>query len=493
MAADKTLVDGAYKAVRGDRSVVNKAMRRQSEGMQKGLESLVKKEGSIGDKLKARKAKKAAADAEAEYIDKVKKGTATQEERDAADNRTSEVTQNYLEEKIDEETVTDKDGNVYNANDGSTDLTMALSEANAKATREAAEEEAQNQVDQGNANQILQTDGSANSQDFEVVKEQVVAGKELVLNDNPEKANAKLNEATQVAASLKGTLVQVAENTSDSKTGFSNSRSPEDKIWCSSVLDQSTANIVTQSVTDPQGNEVQLQGMLGPGPEFNFMTMSGVDNYVSAMEFDVDSANSFTELREDLSSPDAIKAMGKNGRWNGSEVSNKVGTWIKDGDINSLMHDNIFGDKSFVDDLKAAKFDIKYAELNINVSEFDTNGDDVINEDDNLSADDMEVVIDAYISSADKAIVEDREGLLNEYYVRHIQTNWENNYLATYPAEAEQINTPNTSTNAAPSLRVDLPGAPKRSLSEEEKLKAQLERKNKSGHSTMDYINMIQP
>ena len=495
MGADSTLVSGAYKANKGNRGVVNKAMRRQGDGMQKGLEGLVKQEGSIGTQLKAKKAekaKKAAAEEEAEYIKKVKEGTLTDEEKAAAQKKSDDRAQDYLDEKqISEETVTDEDGNVYNAEDPATEFSMAISEANAEATRKAAEKEAQNQVDQGNANQILQTGGSANSQDFEVVKEQVVAGQELVLDDNPEQANAKLNEAAQTAASLKGTLVQVAENTSDNKTGFSNSRSTEDEEWCSSVLDQSTANIVTQSVTDPQGNEVQLQGMLGPGPDYNFMTMSEVDNYVSGMEFDVDSANSFTELRNDLSSPEAIKGMGKNGRWNGSEVSNKVETWIKDGNTNSLMHDNIFGDKSFVDDLKAATFDIKYTELNIDISEFDSDGDGVISENDNLSAEDMEMVIESYLSNDDVAVVKDREALLKEYYVRHIQTNWENNYMSAYPAEAEQANTKNKATGGNPSLNVDLPGAPKKSLTPEEKLKAQLEIKQKSGYSSMDYINMI--
>jgi len=44
---------------------------------------------------------------------------------------------------------------------------------------------------------------------------------------------------------------------------------------------------------------------------------------------------------------------------------------------------------------------------------------------------------------------------------------------------------------STPSLKVDLPGVPKRVLSEEEKLKARLTNKNESGYSTMDYLNMI--
>ena len=495
MATDSTLVKGAYDANKGyniDKTGVSKAINKGAKGLGKAVKKRKKKEKAKekADKLLA-----------TEAADKARKNTEAVEDTSEQDQRQykrrtankshAERLATAIEMYGQDDSVLDGDRNdkivgpatqadlylppsdghgYYTTWGGGTTWNMKMDRLDGKTTEAYHLAEDNPGIDShfDNMREILEQQ----KKDIEPSKLKKTGVK--VLN--------KLSVGVQQFKGLKDRILSLNRERKNG-TGFQKNMSVN--------TDAMLADVVSGKIPlEPRTivGEVQLGFRIND----EYLNMGDIGRLLDENQTDVESQASIIGIR------DAQVGLAETARpgdiMNIEKVRGSIGDVVRKGNLKSLVNDDTFGGTSFAEDILKSDFaGMTYSSLGIS-DIYDTDGDGKFTSNDNLSIDDRKAIINELINNPNNASMLEEEVI--DYFTTHVQKNWDINnptrsqsnqlpggsMMGTYKPE-QQANTP--------SLKVDLPGAPKRSLSPEEKLKAQLEKKQESGYSSMDYINMI--
>tara|TARA_R110001599_G_scaffold129950_1_gene304738 strand:+ start:330 stop:1511 length:1182 start_codon:yes stop_codon:yes gene_type:complete len=289
-------------------------------------------------------------------------------------------------------------------------------EEEAEAARKAAANEA--------AQKVLDTDGqSSNSEDefyrqhLEEKKQEYLDAKEKGL---PTEGIIKdLNTETGLKAGFKEDKIRLASNyvgkseeggaQTSGGFGLALDKDPDTKAFLE-------ANIEPEFIKNEEG-EI---GIVGPDGEF--MTREAFTGLQTSFEVDDESFSKITELTT------TVKKMGADSNpedtFDREEASNGIRDVVVNGNMSSLMNDPGFGGTSFVDDLKSGTIyngGLTYSDLGIER----VGDDDIISEDDGLSDDDINGVVDAFVDPKNQDWnVKERQDMVIDYFTTHLERNY---------------------------------------------------------------------
>lgn len=200
-------------------------------------------------------------------------------------------------------------------------------------------------------------------------------------------------------------------NTTAHGYGMNLENNPEAKEWMEDLI-LSKEKLSVQE--DDDGN--LRYGVYGP--EGKFMTPNQLEEYLVQFEVDNTSFNAIDEMR------DGYVAQAEEGTttFDREQAMAGVANVVNNGNMQSLMHDSHFGGRSFVDDLIAGDEmnGITYSSLGLEAPKGDD--DDTIDSEDGLSDDLKRQIANAFTTSKD---YEDKaKGALVEYYTSYLERNY---------------------------------------------------------------------
>lgn len=460
MATDSTLVKGAYDANKGyniDKTGVSKAINKGVKDLSKAAKKRVKEEEAKekADKLSS-----------IEAADKARKNTEAVED-------TSEQQHRQYKRKVAKESHEDRLATaieMYGQEDSilDSDREDEVIALETKKGWEAAEDNPGIDSHFDNMKEILEQQ----KKDIEPSK----------LKETGVKVLNTLSSGVQKFKGLKERMLELNRNRRKG-TGFTKGIDAKTNANLAGIA---SGNVPLE--TNTINGEVQI----GFRIDDEYLTMGDVDRLLDDNQVDVESQAGIVGIR------DAQISLAENARpesvFNTEKVRSSIVDIVSKGNLKSLVHDETFGGTSFAEDILKSDFaGMTYSSLGIS-DIYDTDGDGKLTSNDNLSMEDKKAIVEELINNPNNVSLLEEE--VTNYFTAHIQKNWDMNHKNRPQSnplpDGSMMNTykPEQQTNAS-SLKVDLPGVPKRSLSPEEKLKAQLEKKQESGYSSMDYINMI--
>lgn len=250
--------------------------------------------------------------------------------------------------------------------------------------------------------------------DFEMKKLQV---DEAILGDDKVAAARITANVEQLAGDKEGVsnaLASMGENygnrgkTTAHGYGMNLENNPDIKMWMEDlILSKGKLEI---------SDDGERYGVTGP--DGNFMTPNQLEEYLVQFEVDNESFNAIDGLAE------GYRDQGAEGteQFDRDKATKAVEQIVDSGNIQSIMHDSSFGGRSFVDDLIAGDElnGISYANLNLVPPEDDVDG--VIGPDDNISEDLKRQIVNNFTTSkeyADKA-----KGAAINYYTDYLERNY---------------------------------------------------------------------
>lgn len=366
MAADSTLVEGAYRAARP----VDMGKRAAQEKLSDNIAS------TVGRLKKEKESDKAEAKKEA-----AKKAT----EKQGANTT--------VVPPVEEEKVTAKDNN---------------------------EAEVENQVELAINEGVALTPGDDEniSADLEGLRSQV---NEALLGKDKNKA-AKITENVRQMRDDKESMSFVLNNIGQDYRNIGNTTAhgygmnlendPIAKRWMQNlILAQEKLD-----VSDPDKDGNTRYGVYGP--DGTFMTPNQLTDYLVQFEVDNSSFNEIDELAE------GYRDKGSEGsdQFDRDTAMKSVQRIVDSGNFKSLMHDSSFGSTSFVEDLMAGEelSGMTYSELGLDAPAGDDDG--VINREDNISKDLKRKIVNnftthpEYKGKAKEAVI--------KYYTDHLERNY---------------------------------------------------------------------
>ena len=235
---------------------------------------------------------------------------------------------------------------------------------------------------------------------------------------------ANLKETTGQMATLVEARKSLATEWGDrnikggsSGQGISASIGEDDEEWVNQFLSKEKPTIITRKTKDKNGKSKTEFGVEDKNGEF--ITMKQADKYISSLNVDVESFNSLTTVTEQ--SVGLVDSQSEDIGFDRETVTQSVKSVIKNGNPRSLMYDNNFSDTSFIEDLEAGGFNVKYSDLGIEPPAGDKDGE--FNPGDNLSEEDKKSVIDAFIANEALSIP-----MLESYFVQHTENRWNQAY-----------------------------------------------------------------
>jgi|21_taG_2_1085346.scaffolds.fasta_scaffold16619_3 hypothetical protein len=294
----------------------------------------------------------------------------------------------------------------------------------------AAEEEAaakKKAVADESAQKVLDTEGQDNTESDEFYRDYLEQKKEEYLKAKEEGLPTEsimkdLNTETGLKAGFKEDKIRLAgnwvgksdeNNQSAGGFGMALERDPDTKAFLEDNIEPTPMKRVNEDTGEEEIGVV--------GPDGEFMTRKAFTDLVASMEVD---DTSFNEL-ESITA--RYKKMGDDSSvedvFDREEASKGIRAVINKGNIQSLMHDPGFGGTSFVDDLKAGGIfkGLKYSDLGIKAK----GGDDIVSNDDGLSEDDINSIVDAFTNpSGEDWLVKERKEMLVDYYTTHVERNY---------------------------------------------------------------------
>tara|TARA_Y100000015_G_C2393226_1_gene91320 strand:- start:216 stop:1610 length:1395 start_codon:yes stop_codon:yes gene_type:complete len=462
MATDSTLVKGAYEASKGydiDRTGVSGAINKRMKGLGKAVE-----------KRKGRQE-----EAEAKRQEELQKEKEFNEGLQKGINRAEQIAYDTEDDSYgeDEEEIITSMGVVDVEASETTDNTSPNNKDNeiTLATKKSWE----------NAEDSLGIDFA-----YDNIRDIVEQQKESIEPSKLKETGIKvLNTLSNGVQKFKGLKERMLKLNRGRRKGTGLSKGIDVKT------DAALAGIASGNIpleTNTINGEVQLGFRIND----EYLSLGDIERLLDDNQVDLQSQASIIDIR------DAQISLAENARpesvFNREKVRSSITEVVSKGNLKSLVHDETFGGTSFAEDILKSDFaGMTYGSLGLS-DIYDTDGDGKLTSNDNLSTEDKKAIVEELINNPNNASLLEEE--VTNYFTAHIQKNWEMNHknrpqsnplpggsmMNTYKPE-QQV--------GAPSLQVDLPGVPKRALSEEEKLKARLTKKNESGYSTMDYLNMI--
>ena len=379
MAADPTLARGAYLAAKNDDSATKSAMRYVSGVLREGSE-----------KLGAKKAMKESASSSAPSTSTTAPKSTVDEELDV--NIQEEVEHKNSEEgQAEDETdeVIDS-GDLDGENQESTEQTRNELEENKEIINEA----------------IVNGDTATEEALLQNLDE------EKINKDNIHEAFA--NHATDWTNRSK----EKGNIHTPHGYGMGLDKDPEAKAWVMDMT-RNPNRTITRKKEDSEGNIIGTEtGVIGPNGEF----LNGKQLQSKLAEYEVDNESflAFNDLAN------GFKKQGLEGdpksTFDGQAAKVAVTDIINNGNIRSLKYDANFGGTSFADDLKKGNLlqGKRYSDLGIK----QVGNDDIISADDELSQEDKDSVVDAYLSSDSDVIQAEVKESLIGYFTEHAHRNW---------------------------------------------------------------------
>ena len=325
--------------------------------------------------------------------------------------------------------------------------TKQEAEDKAIAANEAAREEEWKKATPEDANAILAGDGSMSSDDFAIAQE-VVGGQygkgAFLSGDKLKEAEAQRNlgEWTQQLGDIKDYRTQNAELLLNANTGEGGFNEDGYSLALQSAAARGDLEILSShtnkqslyvnSNMDEEGNEkgvsFQLKGAVDE--EGNPTGMSGLEARALSDKYSVDVAskgglyelkNTWSTLAEEGDVNDVAPY---------DKVKSQVDALLKEGKELSLWYDPLVRDGvSLKDDLYESDMlkEVTYKSLGLDeeqIAALDKDGDGLINANDGLSPEDQESVIEMLSSSQDPAIKDIRKNLTSQYYTNFVMQGW---------------------------------------------------------------------
>lgn len=298
------------------------------------------------------------------------------------------------------------------------------------ATKKKAEDEEKERLSQldtdfSEASEKFLNNGSLDEANYSATHDFVGSWKDGYINGTPKEQNQIMNRLSNLSgdvASYKSTLSAVAE--AQQGGDFSNSVSSAKKEWYKKLLNGE----ITLSPKQSEGEDGQQSYEMGiVNEDGEWMSQSAL-------------TNSFDEGLIDNNSISTVQNLGilqtKLGKeseggieFDPSSVTGGINTMIKNGNINSLVHDEILGDGSgtFADNLRQEKnlVNLKFEDLGISdqyAYELDENKDGIISEGE-LSQEDIDGIVYEFTNNPSNKDALKEE--LKKYFIQFAKTNYE--------------------------------------------------------------------
>lgn len=376
MAADSTLVEGAYRAARP----VDMGKRAAQEKLSDNIAS------TVGRLKKEKESDKAEAKKEA-----AKKAT----EKQGANTT--------VVPPVEEEKVTAEDND--NVAEVENQVELAINEGVA----------------------LTPGDNENISADLEGLRSQV---NEALLGKDKNKA-AKITENVRQMRDDKEAVSFILNNIGQDYNNIGNTTAhgygmnlendPDAKRWMQDLILAQTK----LSMSDPDKDGNTRYGVYGPNDEF--MTPNQLTEYLVQFEVDNSSFNEIDELAE------GYRDQGSEGsdQFDRDTAMKSVQRIVDSGNFKSLMHDSSFGGRSFVEDLMAGEelSGMTYSELGLDTPAGDDDG--VINREDNISEDLKRKIVNNFTNSTE------HKGKAKEAVIKYYTDYLERNYNKT--AESKNL------------------------------------------------------
>lgn len=293
-----------------------------------------------------------------------------------------------------------------------------------KAEDEEKERLSQLDTDFSEASEKFLNSGSLDEANYSATHDFVNSWKDGFINGTPKDQSQIMNRINNLSgdvASYRGTMEAVA--TAQKEGDFSNSVSPEKKEWYKKLLNGEITLSPKQSEGE-DGEQSYEMGIINENGEW--MSQSAL-------------TNSFDEGLIDNNSISTVQNLGvsqaKLGKENNevpfdpSSVIGGINTMIKNGNINSLVSDEILGDGSgtFADHLRQEKnlTNLRFDNLGVSdqhADELDKNKDGIINEGE-LSQDDIDGIVYEFTNNPSNKDALKEE--LKNYFTQFAKTNYE--------------------------------------------------------------------
>jgi hypothetical protein len=247
----------------------------------------------------------------------------------------------------------------------------------------------------------------------------------------------RMNNLSGDVTTYQGTLEEVASMQDDGD--FSNSVSPERKEWYSQLLN-GDITMSPKQVEGEDGEQSYEMGVIDENGEW--ISQSALTNLLSGDGLDNGSIETVNNLGV------AQMEMGKEAKegveFDSGKVIGGVNTMIKNGNINSLVHDEILGDGSgtFADHLKqeANLVGKTYADLGISediIKEIEGDEGDGIVDAGELTQEDIDSIVKEFTTSA--ATKDALKDELKSYFVQYAKNQYNKGYEETYGVRSVNI------------------------------------------------------
>jgi|TARA_B110000444_G_scaffold257367_1_gene295616 hypothetical protein len=276
------------------------------------------------------------------------------------------------------------------------------------------------------AQKVLDTEGQDTPESDAFYREHLEQKKEEYLKAKEEGLPTEsiiqnINTETGLKASFKEDRIRLASNWAGKSSennqsaggfGMALERDPDTKAFLEANIDPE----YTKQINDKGEEEIGIVG-----PDGKFMSRKAFGDLQASMEVDNKSFNRIEEVTS------VYKKMGDDSSssdfFDREEASKGIRMIVNDGNIQSLMHDPNFGGTSFVDDLKSGGIfkGLKYADLGIKAK----GGDDTISEDDELTEDDINKIVDSFTNPVGQDwLLKERKDMLVDYFTTHVERNY---------------------------------------------------------------------
>jgi len=314
------------------------------------------------------------------------------------------------------------------------DLNVAVGKLAANKREEKEAEKAKATERAVNAEKILNGQGLVDG-DVQLVKGGVLELQEQYLDpntslDEKQKIQEKLEKIGVNMSDANDFMIRASEMQLNPEMGVSKGATAEQQEWLD-YINGSDAKLV-------KGKD----GEYGyKKPDGTFVSTTEANQMLTEFEVDADSQN--TLLTYATNEKEQVESNNEGTKFDKDVARDNVEALIdKSSNQRSLYFDSMFGNTSFIDDLKKGEFNITYEQLNITPPAGDKDG--MFNPEDKLSEEDQESVIKAFMDNDD--MEDQRKTLLGDYLFTHIKNNYtkayktkwgEDAYAELYPAKDE--------------------------------------------------------
>ena len=299
----------------------------------------------------------------------------------------------------------------------------------------AKEREAREKVWNKNASKLIAADGSMSSQDYGAATDAVAnVLKPQFLDGDPTQQNMAMNDLALAAKEINGVKDYRLENATFfanantpgqafNEDGYSLALQDDEEALTILGNHSSDSSLSISPTTNDAGEQTGIQfGVLG----FNgqHMSLDDADALSESFKVDVESKSNILALQNEMA--DQAENGTHEDTFNLREAKERITDIVKNGKQKSLMYDPLIKSSSFKDDLYSSGMlsKVTYADLGLSeedISKLDKDGDGKANE--QLSPEDQNSIIKMFIGSPN--LQQERQDMLIDYYTQSVRQAWQ--------------------------------------------------------------------